>query len=68
MYFKWATRPSSVVREPPIAFYLTRMGLRRFLSIPIDKEKSDYYLDQESYHQALKKIMKENFQTNLIKI
>jgi len=59
MYFKWATRPSSVVREPPIAFYLTRMGLRRFLSIPIDKEKSDYYLDQESYHQALKKIMKE---------
>lgn len=58
-FIKWATRPSSVCRETPIVFFMTKNGLKKFYSIPIDKEKSDYYVEEESYKKLLKKVLEE---------
>ncbi|MEK6890280.1 MAG: PEP-utilizing enzyme [Nanoarchaeota archaeon] len=58
-FIKWATRPSAVQRETPVAFYMTLNGLKQFYVIPVDLEKSDYYVEKESYFKLLDKIMSE---------
>ncbi len=56
---KWATRPSAVVREAPIFLYFMSRGLREAAVIPLDREKSEYYVDQTSYGEVLQLLLKE---------
>ncbi len=58
-FISFATRPSAIAREEYAFLYCLKKGVKEMLVVPLNKELSYLYADEESWSSVLRKLVDE---------